>query len=48
MNIDEFIFSKHALEQMDIRGLPLGTIESILKKPETILSEEGKKQNIKN
>lgn len=38
-----FIFSKHALEQMKLRQIARSTVESILKKPDKILNQEGKK-----
>lgn len=38
-----FEFSKHALEQMKLRGIPKDTIKKILTHPEQIRDEEGKK-----
>ena len=37
------IFSKHALEQMKLRGISKKIVEEILLHPEQIISESGKK-----
>jgi len=37
-----FIYSKHALEQMKLRGISLVIIEAILAKPEQVTREAGK------
>ena len=39
----EYIFSKHALEQMRLRQIKRATVESILKKPEKVISEGGER-----
>ena len=38
-----FEFSKHALEQMELRKISKNVVEKILSKPEQIKDEEGKK-----
>jgi len=37
------IFSKHALEQMELRGIDRKTVEKILAKPQQTIIEKGKK-----
>lgn len=39
----DFIFSKHALEQMELRGISRSIVEEILKNPEQIKIEEDNK-----
>lgn len=38
-----FAFSKHAIEQMELRGIPKNVVEQILAHPEEIRNEEDKK-----
>lgn len=38
-----FIFSKHALEQMELRSISKNTVEKILSNPEQIREEHGRK-----
>lgn len=38
-----FEFSKHALEQMELRGIPKDVVKKILAHPEQIRDEEGEK-----
>lgn len=38
-----FEFSKHALEQMELRGIPKDTVKKILAHPEQIRDEEDEK-----
>jgi hypothetical protein len=38
-----FVFSKHALEQMKLRNIPKNVVEKILSNPEQIKNEQGKK-----
>ena len=39
----EFVISKHALEQMDLRGISKDIVTKILNAPDQIREEEGKK-----
>ena len=39
----EWIISKHATEQMIIRGIPLSLVKDILAKAQSVLLEQGKK-----
>jgi len=39
----EYVFSKHALEQMESRRIPKDVVEKILTNPEQIKDELGKK-----
>lgn len=39
----KFEFSKHALEQMVSRGIPISVVEQILAKPDQIKEENGNK-----
>ena len=41
--MNEIIFSKHALEQMQMRGVSIEIARSILAKPQQIICEPGKK-----
>lgn len=39
----KYIFSKHALEQMQLRGINRTTVEDTLTKPDQIIEKKGKK-----
>ncbi len=39
----KYIFSKHALEQMQLRGINRMTVEDTLTKPDQIIEKKGKK-----
>jgi hypothetical protein len=39
----QYKFSKHSLEQMDTRGISKAIVENILKEPEQVKDENGKK-----
>ena len=41
--MNEIIFSKHALEQMQLRGISIVIAENILQSPQQIINEDGKR-----
>jgi hypothetical protein len=41
--MEEIEFSKHALEQMAVRGIPVDIAKTIINNPQQVVTESGKK-----
>jgi hypothetical protein len=41
--MEEIEFSKHALEQMAVRGIPVDIAQTIINNPQQVITEAGKK-----